>query len=95
MRQLFIDSRDRISGSPQNFCIQLRETLTLTQGNSFRIDSIRIPLVIPRVQTGVNDVLYFTMQNGTRGVLSVTLTQGTYSGVDGSDDPRLPASSQP
>jgi len=82
MRQLFIDSRDRISGSPQSFNIQLRETLTLTQGNSLRIDSIRIPLVIPRVQTGVNDQLFFTLQNGAAGVLSVTLTQGTYSGVE-------------
>ena len=82
MRQLFIDSRDRISGSPQSFNIQLRETLTLTQGNSFRIDSIRIPLVIPRIQTGVNDRVFFTMQNGAGGVKFVTLTQGTYSGVE-------------
>ena len=82
MRQLFIDSRDRISGSPQSFSIQLRETLTLTQANSFRIDSIRIPLVIPRIQTGVNDRIFFTMQNGAGGVKFVTLVQGTYSGVD-------------
>ena len=82
MRQLFIDSRDRISGSPQSFSIQLRETLTLTQANSFRIDSIRIPLVIPRIQTGVNDRVYFTMQGGAGGVKFVTLVQGTYSGVD-------------
>ena len=82
MRQIHVDSRDRISGSPQSFCIQLRETLTVTQGNSFRIDNMRAPLVIPRIQTGVNDVIYFTLQNGAGGVKSVTLTQGTYSGVE-------------
>ena len=82
MRQLFIDSRDRISGSPQSFNIQLRETLTLSQANSFRIDSIRIPLVIPRIQTGVNDKVYFTMSSAGAGVKSVTLIQGTYSGTD-------------
>ena len=82
MRQLFIDSRDRISGSPQSFDIQLRETLTLSQANSFRIDSIRIPLVIPRIQTGVNDRIFFTLQNEQGGVRSITLTQGTFSGVE-------------
>jgi len=82
MRQLFVDSRDRISGSPQSFCIQLRETLTLSQGNSYRIDNIRIPLVIPRIQTGVNDVIYFTSTSAGAGVKSVTLIQGTYSGTD-------------
>jgi hypothetical protein len=43
---------------------------------------MRVPLVIPRIQTGVNDVIYFTLQNGAGGVKSVTLTQGTYSGVE-------------
>jgi hypothetical protein len=38
--------------------------------------------VIPRIQTGVSDRIFFTMQNEQGGVKSVTLTQGTFSGVE-------------
>ena len=87
MRQLFIDSRDRVSGSPQNFSIQLRDTLTTTASNYFRLDSIRIPLVIPRIQTGVNDQIYFIQgvvptPPAMPTVRVCTLVQGTYSGSD-------------
>ena len=82
-RQIFIDSRDRISGTPQSFQIQLRDTLT-TLNAHWRIDDVRIPLVIPRVQTGRNDIVYFSFGAPTRAadVKSVTLVQGTYSGTD-------------
>jgi hypothetical protein len=85
-RQIFIDSRDRISGTPQSFNVQLRDTLT-TSNAHWRIDDVRIPLVIPRVQTGRNDIVY--MSSGLAGgptlasqVRTVTLVQGTYSGTD-------------
>ena len=81
MRQLFIDSRDRIAGSPQDFKIQLRDTLTTTAANYFRIDNMRIPLVMPRVKTGLNDKLYINFGGpSVLQVFAITLTQGTFAG---------------
>jgi hypothetical protein len=79
MRQLFIDSRDRTTGSTTDFSIQLRETLTTTAANSYRIDGLRVPLVIPLIQKGINDVLWFYLGGIVR---HVTLTYGNYSGTD-------------
>ena len=79
MRQLFIDSRDRTTGSTTDFSIQLRETLTTTAANEYRIDGLRVPLVIPLIQKGVNDVLWFYLGGVVR---HVTLTYGNYSGTD-------------
>ena len=80
MRQLFIDARDRVQGSSTDFLIQLRETLSTTAGvNFFRIDELRVPLVIPLIQKGVNDIFWYSLQGVIR---SVTLTSGNYSGTD-------------
>ena len=80
MRELFVDSRDRVpGGTSTNFTIQLREQLVVGPENSFRIDYLRVPLVIPRVQLGINDKVYFTVA-GTR--FTATLAAGNYSGVD-------------
>ena len=80
MRQLFIDARDRVQGSSTDFLIQLRETLTTTAGvNFFRIDELRVPLVIPLIQLGINDTFWFSLG----GVITfVTLTSGNYSGTE-------------
>ena len=62
MRQLFIDSRDRVTGSTTDFTIQLRETLSTTGGvNFFRIGELRVPLVIPLIQAGVNDTFWYSL----------------------------------
>ena len=54
MRQLFIDSRDRISGTSTDFVIELPETLVIEGSNHrARIDNLRIPLTIPAIRTGV------------------------------------------
>ena len=59
MRQLFIDARDRVQGTSTDFVIQLRETLSTTAGvNFFRIDELRVPLVIPLIQKGINDIFW-------------------------------------
>jgi hypothetical protein len=80
MRQLFIDSRDRVMGSTTDFTIQLRETLSTTAGvNFFRIDELRVPLVIPLIQVGVNDTFWFSLGNVIK---SVTLAAGNYSGTE-------------
>jgi len=79
MRQLFVDSRDRVSGTTTNFTIQLRDTLKVGPLNSFRVDNLRVPMVIPLIQTGVNDVFYFQSGGVTK---NVGLLPGSYSGTD-------------
>ena len=77
MRQLFIDSRDRISGSTTDFTIQLPQTLSLQAGRRGRIDNLRVPLVIPTIQAGVNDTLQVVVGATT---YTVTLPQANYDG---------------
>ena len=80
MRQVFCDSRDRTTGTTTDFTIQLRETLSTTNGvNFFRIDELRVPLVIPLIQAGVNDTFWFSLGGYTK---FVTLAAGNYSGTD-------------
>ena len=68
MRQLFFDSRDRISGSTCDFTIQLREQLVSTQANFFRIDELRVPLVIPLIQAGINDDIVFALTGAPKNL---------------------------
>ena len=56
-RQLFVDSRDRVIGSPCDFTIQLSSTLnTRDRPHKFRIDHLRLPVVVPTI-TSQNNVL--------------------------------------
>ena len=58
MRQIFVDSRDRVSGTSADFSIELRETLVIEEGgHKARIDQLRIPLTIPTIETGDNDTI--------------------------------------
>ena len=78
MRQLFIDSRDRVSGTTTDFTIQLPETLTIEGPNhTARIDNLRIPLSVPTIRTGINDTV--TVQVGAQKY-TVTLPQGNVDG---------------
>ena len=78
MRQLFIDSRDRVSGTTTDFSILLPETLVLEGGtHKGRIDNLRIPLVIPTIRTGVNDTII--VQLGAQKY-TVTIPQANYDG---------------
>jgi len=78
MRQLFVDSRDRISGSTTDFTIQLPETLVIEgNGHKARIDNLRIPMVIPTIQTGINDTII--VQLGAQKY-TVTIAQANYDG---------------
>jgi len=80
MRQLFIDSRDRISGTTTNFTIQLPETLVI-EGSTHkaRIDNLRIPLTVPTIQTGINDTIVVKLGTST---YTATLPQANYDGPD-------------
>lgn len=92
MRQLFIDSRDRVSGTSTDWVVQLREQLVVGPEDSFRVDQLRVPLVIPLVQKNVNDTLWFSLTlPATTGppatpaivqTYCVKLTPGNYSGTD-------------
>ena len=77
MRQIFVDSRDRVSGTTTDFSIQLPETLHVEGMRRGRIDNLRIPLVIPTIRTGVNDTLQALVGSTT---YTVTLPQGNYDG---------------
>ena len=80
MRQLVVDARDRVSGTTSDFSIQLPETPTIKSSQTkMRIDSFRYPVVIPLVQTGVNDKIY--EQHGGLHYCA-TLTPGNFSGTD-------------
>lgn len=80
MRQLFVTSRDRTTGTTTDFTIQLRETLSTTKGvHFFSIDELRVPLVIPLIQAGVNDTFWISLGGFTK---FVTLSAGNYSGTD-------------
>jgi hypothetical protein len=78
MRLLYVDSRDRVSGTSTDFSIQLPETLVL-EGNThrMRIDDLRIPLTIPTIQAGVNDHLSVILGATT---YTVTIPQSNYDG---------------
>ena len=78
MRQLFIDSRDRISGTTTDFTIQLPETLVLEGGShKGRVDNLRVPLTVPTIRTGVNDTII--VQLGSQQY-TVAIPQANYDG---------------
>ena len=79
MRQIFVDSRDRISGTSTNFSIQLLETLVIEGKHKARIDNLRVPLVFPTIQTGKNDTLTVNI-SGTQ--YTATVPQANYSGPE-------------
>ena len=80
MRCLYVDSRDRVAGTTSDFQIQLREALVSSQANSFRIDSLKIPLVVPLIRTGYNDDIVFQLTGAPKN--TCILIGGNYSGTD-------------
>ena len=78
MRQLFVDSRDRVSGSTTDFSIQFPETLVIEPGHKMRIDNLRIPLAVPTIQTGKNDTLQVRLGATT---YTATMPQGNVDGT--------------
>lgn len=78
MRQIFVDSRDRVSGATTDFVIQLPETLSLVSGRRGRVDNLRIPLVIPTIQGGTNDTIQLLLGSTT---YTITIPQGNYDGT--------------
>ena len=77
MRHIFVDSRDRVSGTSCDFRIQLPETLALPPGHRGRIDNLRVPQVFPTIQAGVNDTII--VQN-TMAPYTATIAPGSFNG---------------
>ena len=78
MRQIFVDSRDRVAGTTTDFRIQLPETLTIDgRKHRVRIDSLRIPLCVPTIQSGVNDTI--VVQIGSQKY-TATIQAGNFDG---------------
>jgi hypothetical protein len=56
MRQIFVDSRDRVSGTSSQFSITLPQTLALESGHQGRIDDLRIPNSVPTISALNNTI---------------------------------------
>ena len=76
MHQIFVDSRDRVSGTSTDFTIQLPENLSLEAGHRGRIDSLRVPLTVPTIDSTNNTIM---VQVGAT-VYTVTIPVGNYDG---------------
>ena len=76
MRQIFVDSRDRVSGTSTDFTIQLPENLSLEAGHRARIDSLRVPLTVPTIDSTNNTILVLVGAT----VYTVTSPVGNYDG---------------
>lgn len=75
MRQIFVDARDKTSGTSSNFTITLPQTLALGSGHQGRIDDLRLPVTTPTIYFG-NSGINLTM-NGTP--YDVYIPEGQYS----------------
>ena len=56
MKQYFVDSRDRVSGTSSNFSVMLPATLSLDSGHQGRIDDLRLPITVPTISYGNNTI---------------------------------------
>ena len=78
-RQIFVDSRDRISGTPSNFTIALKHTLNTTdRPHRMRVDHLRLPITIPTI-TDQTNVLKVSL-DGT-SFTSVTIPATQYDAI--------------
>ena len=71
---MFVDTRDRITGTSCDFRIQLPETLVLPPGHRARIDNLRVPQVFPTIQAGVNDTI---IVQHSQAPYTATVAKGT------------------
>ena len=64
MRQIFVDSRDRSSGTSTDFTMALPQTLSLNSGHTGRIDDLRLPNAIPTISAANNGLEILTTVDG-------------------------------
>ncbi len=75
MRQIFVDSRDRTSGTSTDFSITLPQTLALESGHQGRIDDFRLPMCIPTVYNNHRSII---VSMGSQ-IYEVLLNTGQYA----------------
>ncbi len=75
MRQIFVDSRDRTSGTSTDFSITLPQTLALESGHQGRIDDFRLPMTVSTVYVGRQTI---RVQMGSQ-IYEVWLSGGQYA----------------
>lgn len=74
-RTIFVDSRDRVSGTPSNFTIQLRRTLDTTdRPHRMRVDLLRLPITFPTIRS-TNNTMKFNVGGN---VVTITLPTRQY-----------------
>jgi hypothetical protein len=78
MRQLFIDARDKTSGTNASFTITLPQTLALSSGHQGRIDDLRLPVTTPTIYEG-NNTIDFWVDGEYK---TATIASGNYNGSD-------------
>jgi hypothetical protein len=77
MRQIFVDTRDKVQGGKNsNFSILLPQTLHLDGGHQGRIDDFRLPVSIPTIYSGNNSIVLD--MSGT--IHTVLIPEGQYTG---------------
>ena len=76
MRQISVDSRDRVSGTQSDFTIELPSTLVLEGTHQARIDDLRLPMTIPTISS-INNTIQVLM--GTSNY-TVTIPTSQYDG---------------
>jgi hypothetical protein len=76
MRQIFVDTRDRVQGGKNSdFSIVLPQTLHLESGHQGRIDDVRLPMSIPTLHDGSNSIVV----NMGGAEFTVLLSTGQYA----------------
>ena len=74
-RAIFVDSRDRIRGTPSNFTIQLRRTLNTTdRPHRMRVDFLRLPITFPTIRSTNNTMTF----NVGGSIVTITLPSRQY-----------------
>ena len=79
---IFIDSSQRVSGTTDNFTIQLRKPLILTKPSNYftcTIKDAEIPLVIQQVNTGNSTLKYQITRGASVKNGQITLQNGNYN----------------
>ena len=82
MRQVFVDSRDRSSGTSTDFSMSLPQTLSLSSGHQGRIDDLRFPNAIPTISDEINGIVL--RMNGVTSSLTAQNGQ-CYTGAELAD----------
>jgi hypothetical protein len=82
---IFIDSSQRVSGSTENFTIEMRKPLILTKPSNFftcTIKDAEIPLVIQQINSKNNKLNFFITRGSAIIPSFITLQAGNYNIVN-------------